>query len=38
MRIRTFTPDIVEAILDDTLPDHLTLFNIVVDPPMLWND
>jgi hypothetical protein len=36
MRIRTFTPDIVEAILGDTLPDHLTLFDIAVDPPALW--
>jgi len=31
-------PDIVEAILDDALPDHLTLFDIAVDPPTLWEE
>jgi len=33
---RRTSPDIVEAILDDKLPDHLTLFDIAVDPPALW--
>jgi hypothetical protein len=28
-------PEIIEAILDDTLPDHLTLFDIAVDLPIL---
>jgi len=28
----------VEAILDDALPDHLTLFDIAVDPPALWEE
>ena len=28
--------DIVAAILDDTLPDHVTLFDLAVDPPRLW--
>jgi hypothetical protein len=36
MNLTVFAPDIVEAILDDTLPDHLTLFDIAVDPPALW--
>jgi hypothetical protein len=31
-------PDIVEAILEDALPDHLTLFDIAVDPPALWEE
>lgn len=34
--LTAISPDIVEAILGDTLPDHLTLFNIAVDPPVLW--
>ena len=36
MNLTVLAPDIVEAILDDTLPDHLTLFDIAVDPPVLW--
>lgn len=32
----TLAPDIVEAILEDALPDQLTLFDIAVDPPVLW--
>ena len=36
MNLTVLSPDIVEAILDDTLPDHLTLFDIAVDPAMLW--
>ena len=30
--------DIVAAILDDALPNHLTLFDLAVDPPALWED
>ncbi len=29
-------PDIVAAILDDALPNHITLFDLAVDPPVLW--
>ncbi len=36
MNLMVLAPDIVEAILDDALPDHLTLFDIAVDPPALW--
>ena len=36
MNLTVLAPDIVEAILDDALPDHLTLFNIAVGPPALW--
>jgi hypothetical protein len=36
MNLTVLAPDIVEAILDDALPDHLTLFDIAVDPPALW--
>jgi hypothetical protein len=34
--LTVLAPDIVEAILDDALPDYLTLFDIAVDPAMLW--
>jgi len=32
------SPDIVAAILDDTLPNHITLFDLAVDPPALWDE
>ena len=31
-------PDIVAAILDDVLPNHITLFDLAVDPPALWEE
>jgi hypothetical protein len=36
VNLTTLAPDIVEAILLNALPDHLTLFDIAVDPPALW--
>ena len=38
VNLTTLAPEIMEAILDDTLPDHLTLFDIAVDPPALWEE
>ena len=38
MNLTVLAPDIVEAILDDTLPDHLTLFDIAVDPQAPWKE
>ena len=38
VNLTTLAPDIVEAILEDALPDHLTLFDIAVDPPALWGE
>lgn len=38
VNMTTLAPDIVEAILLNALPDHLTLFDIAVDPPALWAD
>lgn len=29
----TLAPDIVEVILDYALPNHVTLFDLAVDPP-----
>lgn len=36
MNLMVLAPDIVEAILDAALPDHLTQFDIAVDPSTLW--
>ncbi len=38
VNLTTLAPDIVEAILLNALPDSLTLFDIAVDPPALWDD
>jgi hypothetical protein len=36
VNLTTLAPDIVAAILDETLPEDLTLFDLAVDPPALW--
>ena len=36
LNLTLLAPDIVAAILEDALPNHLTLFEIAVDPPSLW--
>ena len=36
INLTCLAPDIVAAILDDTLPDHVTLFDLAVDSPRLW--
>ena len=38
VNLTTLAPDIVAAILDDALPDNVTLFDLAVDPPALWDD
>ncbi|CDS49839.1 elements of external origin; phage-related functions and prophages [Polaromonas sp. CG9_12] len=38
VNLTTLAPDIVDAILLNELPDHLTLFDIAVDPPALWEE
>jgi len=38
VNLTTLAPDIVEAILEDALPDHLTLFDLAVDPPARWGE
>jgi hypothetical protein len=38
VNLTTLAPDIVEAIMEDALPDHLTLFDLAVDPPALWEE
>jgi hypothetical protein len=37
-RITRLVPDIVAAILDETLPPDLTLFELAVDPPPLCDE
>ena len=36
INLTTLAPWVVEAILDDDLPDNLTLFDLAVDTPKLW--
>ena len=36
--LTTLALDIVAAILDDALPNHITLFDLAVDPPALWDE
>lgn len=36
--LTTLAPVIVAAILDDVLPNHLTLFDLAVNPPALWEE
>ena len=38
VNLTTLAPDIIDAILLNELPDHLTLFDLAVDPPSLWED
>lgn len=38
VNLTTLAPDIVEGILLNALPDHLTLFDLAVDPPALWKE
>jgi len=38
VNLTNLAPDIVEAILDNSLPDGLTLFDIAVNPPTLWGE
>ena len=38
VNLTTLPPDIVAAILGDALLNHLTLFDLVVNPPALWEE
>ena len=38
VNLTNLAPDIVEAILDDQIPDHVTLFDLAVNPMKLWCD
>ncbi|MBN8453873.1 hypothetical protein [Accumulibacter sp.] len=34
--LTTLAPDIVAAILDATLPQHVTVHELAISPPVLW--
>lgn len=36
--LTTLAPDIVVASVDDALPNHVTLFDLAVDPPALRDE
>ena len=38
VNLTTLAPNIVAAILDNVLPNHVTLFDLAVDPPALWDE
>ena len=38
VNLSTLAPDIVVAILDETLPDHVTLFDLASGTPLLWDE
>jgi hypothetical protein len=38
INLTALAPEIVEAILDDDVPDNLTLFDLAVDTPKLWRE
>lgn len=37
-RLINLSPDVVAAILDGNLPDKVTLFELTVNQPMLWEE
>ncbi len=38
VNMTTLAPDIVAAILDESLPDHVTLFDLASGTPLLWDE
>ncbi len=38
VNLTTLAPDIVVVILNVARPKHITLFDLAVDPPALWNE
>ena len=38
VNLTILAPDIVAAILDETLPPDLTLLDLAVNPPTLWEE
>jgi len=36
--LTTLAPWVIEAILDDKMPDYVTLFELTLDPAVLWED
>jgi hypothetical protein len=38
VNLTTLAPDIVAAILDETLPDEVTLFDLAAGTAVLWDE
>jgi len=38
VNLTTLAPDIVAAILDESLPEHVTLFDLASRTPLLWDE
>jgi len=38
VNLTTLAPDIQAAILDETLPDTVSLFNLAIDTPLSWEE
>ena len=38
VNLTTLAPDIVAAILDESLPDHVSLFDLASGTPLLWDE
>jgi hypothetical protein len=38
VNLTTLAPDIVTAILDETLPENVSLFDLAVDTPLSWDE
>ena len=38
LRLTTLAPDLVAAILDDDLPDHIKLFDFSAMDPVIWDE
>jgi hypothetical protein len=38
LNLSTLTPDFVAAILDETLPSHITVHELAISPPVLWDE
>jgi hypothetical protein len=38
VNLTTLAPDIVAAILDETLPSEVTLFDLASRTPLLWDE
>ena len=38
VNLTTLSPDILAAILDDTLPPEVTLFELAAGTPLVWEE
>ena len=38
VNLTTLAPDIIAPILDDAVPGHVTLLDLAINPPLLWEE